>query len=71
MSLIVKPYDPQLLWQGAVSLQHTEGWTMPWRLLFEERELSPPDQLVAFARSYACGGAYCLPQRYRHPCRNR
>jgi len=28
MSLIVKPYDPQLLWQGTVSLQHTKGWTI-------------------------------------------
>lgn len=53
MSLIVKPYDPQLLWQGAVSLQHTEGWTMPWRLLFEERELSPPDQLLSHAAMLA------------------
>ena len=27
----LKPDTPQLAWQGAVSLQKTEDWVMPWR----------------------------------------
>ena len=27
----LKPDTPQLTWQGAVSLQKTENWVMPWR----------------------------------------
>ena len=27
----LKPDAPQLTWQGAISRQHTEDWTMPWR----------------------------------------
>ena len=27
----LKPDAPQLTWQGAISLQQTEDWVMPWR----------------------------------------
>ena len=34
--------DPRLTWPGAVSLQKTAAWVMPWRLPFDHLELYPP-----------------------------
>ena len=45
MSLLLRPDDPRLTWQGAISLQRTDGWVMPWRIPYEDRELFPPDAL--------------------------
>lgn len=38
--------DDRLAWHGAVSLQRTAEWTMPWRLPYDERGLFPPDLLL-------------------------
>ena len=45
MSLLLSPDDPRITWQGAISLQHTDGWVMPWRIPHEDRGLFPPDAL--------------------------
>ena len=39
MPLTISPTDPRLTWAGAVSLQTTDEWTMPWRLPFDTRGL--------------------------------
>lgn len=46
MALLLRPDDERLRWQGAVSLQRTDEWIMPWRLPYEERALFPPDLLL-------------------------
>ena len=45
MSFLLSPDDPRLTWQGAISLQHIDGWVMPWRIPYEDRNLFPPDAL--------------------------
>ena len=45
MSLLLSADDPRLTWQGAISLQQTDGWVMPWRIPYEDRRLFPPDAL--------------------------
>ena len=37
----IRPDDRNLTWQGVISLQHTGGWTMPWRLPYESLGLFP------------------------------
>ena len=37
----LKPDAPELTWQGAVSLQKTEDWVMPWRTPYPEHILFP------------------------------
>ena len=37
----LKPDAPQLTWQGAVSLQKTEDWVMPWRTPYPQHILFP------------------------------
>ena len=37
----LSPDDPRLTWQGAVSLQRTDEWVMPWRIPYDERTLFP------------------------------
>lgn len=37
----LKPDAPQLTWQGAISLQHTEDWIMPWRTPHSAHVLFP------------------------------
>ena len=37
----LKPDAPQLTWQGAVSLQKTEDWVMPWRTPYSAHILFP------------------------------
>ena len=38
----ITPDDARLSWPGAVSLQRTDEWVMPWRAPYEEIELFPP-----------------------------
>ena len=45
MSFLLSPDYPRLTWQGAISLQHIDGWVMPWRIPYEDRNLFPPDAL--------------------------
>ena len=45
MAQQVKPEDPRLSWQGAISFNDTDQWRMPWRIPFDERLLFPPDAL--------------------------
>lgn len=45
MSLILSPNDSRLTWQGAITLQVTDDWVMPWRLPHEDLSLFPPDAL--------------------------
>ena len=39
MALVIAPTDERLSWQGAVSLQITDEWVMPWRLPFDKKGL--------------------------------
>ena len=43
MSLILKPDDERLTWQGVVSLERTEEWVKPWRIPYEQFDLFPPE----------------------------
>ena len=45
MPLQIRPDDPRITWQGAISFQHTDQWTMPWRIPYDDRALFPPDAL--------------------------
>ena len=45
MPLSIRPDDPRITWQGAISVEHTDEWSMPWRIPFEDRALYPPDAL--------------------------
>lgn len=38
--------DPSLTWQGAISLETTGEWTMPWRIPYREQALFPPEALI-------------------------
>ena len=41
----IRPDDPNLTWQGAISVQRTDDWTMPWRIPYENLALFPPDDM--------------------------
>lgn len=41
----ISPQDPQLTWAGAISVEHTDDWSMPWRVPHTERALFPPIEL--------------------------
>ena len=43
--LQIQPDDVNLTWQGAISLQHTVQWIMPWRIPYASRDLFPPEAL--------------------------
>ena len=45
MPQTIRPDDPRLTWQGAISFHDTEQWRMPWRIPYEDRALFPPDAL--------------------------
>ena len=45
MPLQIRPDDPRITWQGAISFQQTDQWTMPWRIPYDDRALYPPDAL--------------------------
>ena len=38
----IRPDDERLSWPGAISVQHSAYWVMPWRLPHTRRELFPP-----------------------------
>jgi len=42
MAQILRGDDPRLAWRGAVSLQRTEQYVMPWRIPYKEQELFDP-----------------------------
>ena len=39
MSRIIEPTNPCLLWTGTISIENTEGFSMPWRIPFERKDL--------------------------------
>lgn len=39
MARVIAPNDPGLTWQGQISLEHGDGWEMPWRIPHQDREL--------------------------------
>lgn len=39
--------DPRLSWPGAVSVQHTLDWSLPWRAPYQQLDLFPPLELQA------------------------
>jgi len=41
MALVLQPDDGRLTWQGAVSVERTDEWAMPWRVPHEQRGLFP------------------------------
>ena len=45
MTQEVRPDDPRLSWQGAISFEDTKDWRMPWRLPYKNLSLFPPDAL--------------------------
>ena len=45
MPQTIRPDDPRLTWQGAISFHDTDQWRMPWRIPYEDRALFPPDAL--------------------------
>ena len=45
MTKDLRPDDPRLSWQGAISFDDTKEWRMPWRLPYSEISLFPPDAL--------------------------
>jgi hypothetical protein len=49
----VRPNDTRLSWDGAVSVEHTAGWSRPWRIPHTQRSLFPPDMLIERASNPA------------------
>ena len=45
MTQQVRPTDPRLCWQGAISFEDSTDWRMPWRIPYEQLSLFPPDAL--------------------------
>ena len=43
--MLIRPDDPRITWQGAISCHRTEEWTQPWRLPYDDLALYPPDAL--------------------------
>ena len=46
MPQTVSPTDPRLRWPGAISLEATDEWVMPWRLPFDELALFDAGMLL-------------------------
>ena len=59
MQLQIRPDDPNLTWQGAISLQRADAWVMPWRIPYNNRALFPPRRFAG-ARNDACRGTTLL-----------
>ena len=55
MAEVLRPDDPRLTWQGAVSLECTDGWVMPWRIPQADRALFPPDDGLPLRASMPAG----------------
>ena len=53
MPRVLAPGVRRITWQGAVSLQHTQGWVRPWRPPYKESKLLP-DELVE-AQAFPAG----------------
>jgi lysophospholipase L1-like esterase len=49
-SLLLRPDDSRLTWQGVVSLECAKEWVAPWRLPHRQRGLFPPERLQERAR---------------------
>ncbi len=45
----IQANDPRLTWAGAISVHHTDEWSMPWRIPHATRALYPPAELQARA----------------------
>ncbi len=45
MSTHIPPSDSRLSWPGAVSIQHADGWSAPWRIDHRHAILFPPEIL--------------------------
>ena len=45
MPQTIRPDDPRLTWQGAISFHDAAEWRMPWRIPYDDRSLFPPDAL--------------------------
>ena len=70
MSQLIRPDDPRLTWQGAISLQHTEEWVMPWRIPYETCNLFAPDALqerAAMPALLSTAIQIWLPVSWSHP----
>ncbi|MBM3933002.1 MAG: GDSL family lipase [SAR202 cluster bacterium] len=44
--MIIPADSPRLTWQGAISLEHGDGWVKPWRIPYKEAALFPPADRV-------------------------
>lgn len=72
MPEVLSAGDPRLTWQGAVSLERTDQWIMPWRIPYEERGLfhegliegaaMPSGVRIAFRSDTAMVGGAIEPQ---------
>jgi len=49
----ISAQDDRLSWDGAVSVERTDDWVMPWRVPYEDKVLFPPDGLGGHAASPA------------------
>ena len=69
----INPNHPSLNWQGAISLQETAAWTMPWRTPYAEHALFPEPLLersampagvrISFSSNTTRVAGSILPQR--------
>ncbi len=46
---VISLTDPRLTWAGAITVDHTAAWSMPWRIPYAARDLYPPAELQARA----------------------
>jgi len=42
MTQSIAAIDPRLVWAGAISLEHGDGWVKPWRMPYDQRLLFGP-----------------------------
>ena len=59
MAQYVRPNDPRLSWQGAISFHDTDEWRMPWRIPYDRLALFPPDAMRERAAKPAGVGISC------------
>ena len=45
----IQPTDSRLSWPGAIAVQHTAAWSMPWRLPYQQLDLFPTVDLAGRA----------------------
>jgi len=63
MPMMVHPSDCRLTWQGAVSVERTEEWVMPWRIPHEDRVLFPDTLVERAAMPAGVRLAFCSDTR--------